>query len=234
MTKSLNNRLIWYAVALFIITNLGFYKTYLIHFPEFKNFATIHHLHGMLAMSWILMLILQPILIKYKKLEWHKWVGRLSYITMPLLLLSLFFVAREGYLRNIKTIPETEALAGLTNGIPDMFFMGTLYFLAMYHRQNTSYHIRFIAATGLMIIGPGLGRFLIVLCGFPVPLVILFMIISTTGVGIVWLIMDIRAKKSAFPMGMFVLTGMLGAFININSHSGWWLSFAKWMTNNLF
>jgi hypothetical protein len=234
MTKSLNNRLILYAIAVFIITNLGFYKTYLIHFPSFKAFATIHHLHGMLAMSWILMLVVQPIFIKFQKYEWHKWVGRVSYITMPLLLLSLFFVAREGYLRNIKTIPETEALAGLTNGIPDMFFMGTLYVLAMYHRKNTPFHIRFIAATGLMIIGPGLGRFLIVLCGFPVPIVILFMILSTTGVGIIWLIMDIRAKKSAFPMGVFVLTGVMGAFINISSHSAWWQSFAKWVVNNVY
>lgn len=234
MEKSLQNRLIYFFVFILIITFLGFYKTYIIHFPDFAGFTSAHHIHGALALSWILMLIAQPILIKRKMLDWHRLVGKISYITMPLLLLSLFFVAKAGYQRNIANMSEVEALAGLTNGMPDMFFMGSVYGLGVFFKKNTGFHLRFMSATGLMILGPGLGRFLIVFCGLPFQVVIPIMIGFSGLLGLSWLISDIRQKKSAFPMGYFLVITIMAVFINANSHSGWWLSFAKGIVTHLY
>jgi hypothetical protein len=234
MTKSLQNRLIYFFVFVLIITFLGFYKTYLIKFPTFEGFTNAHHIHGALALSWILMLIAQPILIQRKMLYWHRLVGKISYVTMPLLLLSLFFVAKAGYQRNIATMPEIEALAGLTNGMPDMVFMGSLYSLALYYKKKTAFHLRFMSATGLMILGPGLGRFLIVFCGLPFQIAIPLLISFSGLIALVWLIADIRQKKSAFPMGYFLLITLMAVFINANSHSSWWLGFAKWVVTHLY
>ncbi len=55
MSKNLNTRIFYFFVAIFIITNLGFYKTYLVHFPTVEGFAWVYHLHDMLAMAWIFM-----------------------------------------------------------------------------------------------------------------------------------------------------------------------------------
>ncbi len=234
MTKSLNNRLIYFFVLLLIISFLGFYPTYISKFPEMIGFTSAHHFHGLMALLWIFMLILQPFLIRAKKYQLHRQVGKFAYLLMPLLIASIFFVTKAGYLRNIKTMPEAKALAELTNGIPDMFSFAVLFTLGMVYSKNTGFHLRFLASTGIMMIGPGLGRFLIIAFGIPFPIVILSIILATTGAAIVWMMIDIRNKKSAFPLGVFIALGLLTGFINASGDTAWWQSFGKWWVGNFF
>jgi len=204
MEKTLQNRLLYFFVAIFIITNLGFYKTYLIHFPTFKGFAAVYHIHGMLSMAWILMLIGQAYLIRAKKYDLHRLVGKFSYVIMPLFLASVFYAAKESYLVNIKTKPQADVLANLTNGgTIDIFFLG-------------------------------LGRFVFVFLGVPFPFALIPMLLCTTGVGIVWLILDIKNKKSAFPMGVYVAIALAVMAMGIGSQSAWWQGFAKWWVETLY
>lgn len=233
MEKTLQNRIGYAFIVLLLISILGFSRTYLIKFPTFEGFTSAHHFHGLMALLWILLLIIQPFLIRAKKYELHRQVGKLGYVVMPLLIISLFFVAKATYLRNIKIMPEADALAILPNGTVEIFDFAILFILAMYYRKKTAYHLRFMASTGLMMVGPGLGR-IMVGSGLPFPVVLLTIILSTTGVALVWMIIDIRNKKSAFPMGVFVVLGLLAGFINANSHSAWWQSFAKWWVNTFF
>ena len=237
MEKTLQNRLLYFFVAIFVITNLGFYKTYLIHFPTFEGFAWVFHVHGMLAMSWILMLVTQAYLIRAKKYDLHRLVGKLSYVVMPLLLISIFFVAKESYFKKIHAgIPQANALADLTNGgtIIDIFALGIMYVLAIIYKKNVGYHLRFMAGTGLAILGPGLGRFVFAFLELPIPLALLTMLLCTTVVGIVWLIIDIINKKSAFPMGVYVVIALCMNVMGANATSAWWQSFAKWWVETLY
>ena len=235
MEKTLQNRLLYFFVAIFIITNLGFYKTYLIHFPTFEGFPWVYHVHGMLSMAWILMLIAQAYLIRAKKYDLHRLVGKLSYVIMPLFLASLFFTAKEAYLTNIKTKPQAEVLANMTNGgTIDIFFIGLIYVLAMVYKKNVGFHLRFMASTGLFILMPGLGRFIFVFCGVPFPFALIPMILCGVGIGLIWLIMDIRNKKSAFPMGIYLVITFIMNAIGIGSQSAWWQGFAKWWVETLY
>lgn len=233
MEKTLHNRIGYAFIALLIICTLGFYPTYLNKFPDFIGFSSAHHFHGLMALLWILLLIVQPFLIRAKKYELHRQVGKLGYVIMPLLVVSLFYVAKATYLKNIKIMPEADAFAILPNGTVEIFDFSILFALAMIYRQNTAYHLRFMASTGLMMVGPGLGR-MMVTAGLPFPVVILIIIFSTTGVALIWLILDIRNKKSAFPMGTFVLLGISAFLVNANSHSAWWQGFAKWWVETLY
>lgn len=234
MEKTLQNRIGYFFIGLLIITFLGFYPTYLVKFPRFEGFTSAHHFHGLMALLWILMLIVQPFLIRAKRYSLHRQVGKAAYVIMPLLMLSLFLVARAGYYRNIQVISEADTLAGLTNGIPDLVFLGILFSLGMIYRKNTAYHLRFLASTGLMMLGPGLGRLLIVATGLPVPFAIATLVLLTTGTGLVWLIVDIRQKRSPFPMGTFVGIGVIAFVLAANNHSAWWQGFAKWIATHLF
>ncbi len=234
MEKALQNRIVYLFVGILLITFLGFYPTYLSKFPTFPGFGNAHHFHGFVALLWLLLLIVQPFLIRTKRYSLHRQLGKVGYVLMPLVMLSLFGVARAGYLRNIQTMPEADALAGLTNGLPDILFLGTLFTLAMVYRKNTPYHLRFMASTGLMMLGPGLGRFLIVFCGLPFPIAIPLIILLTTGVALVWLIMDVRQKKSAVPMGVFVGIGVLAFIIGASNHSAWWQATARAVATTFF
>ena len=58
--------------AIFIILIMigiqwGFYYTYTSEFPNFKNKTNIMHIHGALLMTWMILLIVQPLLINYGK-----------------------------------------------------------------------------------------------------------------------------------------------------------------------
>lgn len=235
MEKTLQNRLLYFFVLIFIITNLGFYKTYLIHFPKFEGFAWVYHVHGMLAMAWILMLIAQAYLIRARKYDLHKLLGKLSYVIMPLFLASLFFTAKEAYLTNIKTKPQADVLANMTNGgTIDIFFIGLIYVLAMVYKKNVGFHLRFMTSTGLFILMPGLGRFIFVFLGVPFPFALIPMILCGVGIGLIWLIMDIRNKKSAFPMGIYLVITLIMNAIGIGSQSAWWQGFAKWWVETLY
>lgn len=234
MEKTLQNRIVYFFIFILLISFAGFYKTYLIKFPNFEGFTSAHHFHGVVMLTWIFMLIAQPIFIKTKNLQLHRIVGKVSYLVFPLLVVSFFLVARAGYLRNIQTISEADALASMTNGIPDMIFISILYGLGIYYKNKTSYHLRFFASIGLMILGPGLGRFLIVFCGLPFVVAIPLMIGLTSGVALIWMIIDIRSKKSFFPMATFLTIGILAMFIGANNHSNWWQSFAKWFAGTFF
>ena len=233
MEKILHNRIGYGFIVLLIISLLGFSQTYLVDFPDFKRFTTAHHFHGLMALLWILLLIVQPFLIRAKKYELHRQVGKLGYVIMPLLIISLFFVAKATYVKNLATKSEVEALAVLPNGTVEIFAFSLLFFLAMKYKKNTPYHLRFMASTGLMMLGPGLGR-LLVTNGIPFPIVIVSIILGTTGVAVVWMILDIRNKKSAFPMGVFVVIGLVAGFVNANSHAAWWQSFGKLWVSTLY
>lgn len=185
-------------------------------------------------LTWILMLIAQPVFIRTKNFRLHRIVGKASYFIFPLLVLSLFFVARASYLGNIKTVGETEALARMTTGIPDMFYLSILYGLGIYYKKKTSFHIRFFASIGLMIMGPGLGRFLIVFCGLSPMIAIPSMVAFVTLLTVGWMIADIVKKRSAFPMAIFLAINATAFIIMPNSHSAWWQAFAKWIAVNLF
>jgi hypothetical protein len=232
--SGITNRLIYFFIFLLLISFAGFYKTYLVKFPNFDGFTWAHHFHGLVMLTWIIMLIAQPIFIRTKRLEWHRLVGKASYFVFPLLLLSFFLVARAGYLRNIKTIGETEALASIGfSGIPDMFYISILYGFGIYYKKKTSYHLRFFACIGLMILGPGLGRFLITVCGMPfAALGAMVGVIALFALG--WMISDILKKKSAFPIAVFLAILATTFVIGPNSHSAWWQSFAGWIASHLF
>ncbi len=235
MSKTLQNRILYFFIAIFIITNLGFYKTYLVHFPTFEGFPWVYHLHGVLAMAWILMLIAQAYLIRAKKYSLHRLIGKLSYIVMPLFLISVFYAAKESYLTNVKIKPQADVLANLTNGgTIDILFLGLIYVLAIAYKKNIGYHLRFMVSTGLIILMPGLGRFVFVFCGIPFPFALIPMILCGVGVGIVWLIIDIKNKKSAFPMGVYLVVTLIMNAIGIGSQSAWWQGFAKWWVETLY
>ena len=225
--SGITNRLIYFFIFLLLISFAGFYKTYLVKFSNLNGFTWAHHFHGLIMQTWILMLIAQPVFIRTKNFRLHRIVGKASYFIFPLLLLSFFLVAQAAYLRNIAIESETEALAAMGfSGIPDIFYISILYGLGIYYKNKTSFHLRFFASIGLMILGPGLGRFLIAVCGLPfavVPAMIGVIALFTLG----WMIADIIKKRSAFPMAVFlgitVCTFLLGA----NTHSAWWQAFAK-------
>lgn len=235
MEKKLQNNVGFFFVGVFIMSIIGFYPTYFVHFPGFEGFSWVHHFHGFIASLWICMLIAQAFLIRYKNYALHRKIGKASYFLMPLLLFSFFLVARAMYFKNIEVNHQSEAdaLAGLSRtGIPDIFYMTILYSLAIIYKRRTAWHLRFFTCTGLMVLGPGLGRFLFThlkpevagpILGFT------FLVIP-----IIWMIIDLVKKRSPVPLLVFIAISLTAVFMSNSGHSAWWQAFAGWVAQNLF
>jgi len=234
MEKRLQNNIGYFFITVLLISILGFYPSYFKKFPVFEGLNIAHHVHGLLATLWILMLIAQAFLIRARKYALHRIVGKSSYVLMFLLLLSIYWVSRVGYYRNIQTMSEVDALAQLTNGIPDMFYIGTLYVLGMVYKKKTDWHLRFFALSGVLILLPGLGRYVGGFLAIPPPLSIILTLSITVGIPLVWLIFDICNKKSPIPIFIFLAIFFTGTFVLMSGQADWWQAIAGWLVRNIF
>jgi hypothetical protein len=92
--------------------------------------------------------------------------------------------------------------------MPAMVAFATLYSLAIINRRNTYNHMRYMIGTSLLMIGPGLGRALIVNFGMELPQSVSFESYLTIGIATALLLNDMRNKKSisAFAIVLTVVT----------------------------
>jgi hypothetical protein len=144
------------------LLHIGFSKTYIRFFPTFEGFKAAQHFHGMMMISWLLMLLVQPILILKGKTKLHRRVGTLSYVLAPLVLLSIYLVIRSRYHVYLEQGGQTKGvIAWLSLNFRMMVFFAVLYFLAIYYRYRPALHARYMCSTAFLLIGPGLVRLLI-------------------------------------------------------------------------
>jgi hypothetical protein len=150
MEKAYKN-LGYFLILLVPLTLLGFYKTYFNQFPVFNDNTNIFiHLHAIIASIWILMLIAQPLLIRYKKNAWHKKIGRFSYLVFPLLILSFF----PQMIRLINSEHQVFVFFPLADSV----LLMVCYSLAIYYRKNPALHMRYMIGSALVFLGPTIGR----------------------------------------------------------------------------
>lgn len=154
---------------LFILAHVGFYKTYISHFPGFKDYVRpdgrqfhfywVMHFHGMMMIGWLLMLLIQPILILKGKVRVHRLVGRLSYVLAPLVLLTMYLVTRASLDRVVAPEEQAAVVARrMALDVPLIIFFAILYILAIVYRHRTLLHSRYMCSTAFMLIGPPLSR----------------------------------------------------------------------------
>lgn len=157
MTKTYRNTAI-FIILILVAVQWGFYKTYTSQFPNFRNMTPVIHIHGVLLMSWLLLLIAQPLLIHYRKPKLHRNIGKVSFVLGPLIIIFLFLVGRGGYWRGVGVIPENENLSFMVLDIRGFISFAIFWALAMYYRKKPDTHMRYMIATGIVGIGPGVGR----------------------------------------------------------------------------
>ncbi|MGZ3812368.1 MAG: hypothetical protein ACXVB0_14180 [Mucilaginibacter sp.] len=158
-TESGYKNVSWLFVAIFGIVVLGFFKTYFGLFPSFNNVTAIQHIHGLLFTTWFVLLFVQPLLIRYHKYQAHRIIGRFTYVLVPCIIVSIHFIAREAYLNGVAAHkPRADILAGTYFQTYQIFDFAVLYLLAIINKHRTPYHMRYMIATSLAIVGAGMRR----------------------------------------------------------------------------
>ena len=160
----------WFLI-LYPLSIIAFYNSYI--GIILQPMVPIIHIHFILMILWMGMLVAQPFLIKYKKLSVHRAIGKVSYLLVPLVLLSSFLMMRFSHYRDIATL-KSQAQKGLNDfsdvrilelaaeyrALPFIWFAWfvVFYILAIINRRKPTIHARFMLATGLALLGPIIDR----------------------------------------------------------------------------
>lgn len=156
-------------LLLLVLAHIGFYKTYIRHFPGFADYITpagrkyhytwVIHLHGMMMIGWLLMLLLQPFLILKGKVKFHREAGRLSYVLAPLILFSMYLVTSSALHRELAQDRQIAVVAKrMALDVPLIVFFAILYLLAIFYTHKPALHSRFMCSTAFILISPPLSR----------------------------------------------------------------------------
>jgi RsiW-degrading membrane proteinase PrsW (M82 family) len=215
-----------FVIVIMIGIQWGFYRTYTSEFPNFINKTTTIHIHGVLLMMWMVLLIVQPLLISTGRAKLHRTVGKVSYVLGPLIIIYLFLIGKGAYGRSIGQISEQENLGTMVLDIRGLVTFAIFWAMAMFYRKDSASHMRYMIATGIVFIGPGVGRGLISL-GVEFPTAI--MITDLVDLAIVGFLLgyDIYRKKNYKPFLVVFIVFLIGALLWQLRDSAAWQSFAK-------
>ena len=232
--NTMQHNIVFLFIGIWLCAIIGFHKTYTIQFPQFKGFQWEQHFHGAMLMSWFLMLIIQPLLIRFNKNNIHRSLGKISFVLAPLVCYSIFLVTRMVYFREITNRPMDSVLGQLSLDIPTIFIFGLFFTLAMINRKNSAVHMRYMIATSLLMIGPGLGRALIIFGGIPFPISVSIVYFISEILAVLFLINDIRKGSNVKPFLTITIVLIVNHLCWSFQSAGWWQSIAKWFVTHTF
>jgi hypothetical protein len=214
-----------YFLAVMVITIVAFFPSY---FNRLGQTDAAHHLHGITASLWLLMLVVQPFLYARGLLQWHRRLGKFSFVLAPLIVLSALIMirsmlqAREVY---PPLIPYQLAFIDFFTLLLFIYF----YAQAIIHRKKIHLHSRFLVCTVLGPLIPTLTRFFFILIpavdSFDKSLNLSYAVVEIILVALIW--DDKRRgciqKPYVIALGLFLVQHV---FMNFASNWLWWRS---WM-----
>lgn len=220
----------YYFIALALTAIAGFWPSYFGKLGGRSELTGYMHVHALMMTLWVGALIVQPILIKNKKLSVHRLIGKATYIVLPLVYLSVILLAHS---RTKILSPE---IWGINLFVPfkDLFIITVFYTIAIVYKNNSAIHGRAMIATGLACIEPALVRFVAYAIfpgsqGIEVYLVTLGIIY---GIVVALMILE-RNQKSGrwvFPL-LLLLFVTVHTLVILEMPVPLWVGFAKWFVS---
>ncbi len=196
----------YFFLILFAFVLGGFYKTYFGLIPKFDQSTTwLVHVHAALLTCWVALLIVQPLLIRYKKTKLHKLIGKFTYVLAPLIVCSMIGMMLKGVTEVTEKLTPLIILASIKFALFDCLMFSTFYTLAVIRRKNFQQHGAFMIATGLIFINPSLARLLFFLGHLPFNVAEVIAVILID-ICVLSLLLYFRKKKlSTKPYGFLLL-----------------------------
>lgn len=187
-------KIYWLFIFIFLCLPFGF-KRYVFSLSGGNQRHILIHLHAILMLLWCALLIIQPLLLRHKKLHIHKRIGKLSYVLAPLLIVSMIAMIKLSYLQGQATMTEKENLNNLLLPFSQTILFGVYYVFAMLNKNKLKAHMRFILVSSLTLLGPTIGRFDFSFTGFDLDAVNISLLVMEL-ILILCIIYDLRQQKN--------------------------------------
>ncbi len=140
----------------------GFWIPYLSEIPRFDASITAAvHIHAVLLFSFLLLLIVQPLLIRHGAFSTHRILGKMSNILIPFVLIFSVAMLFKDYREHLSD-GATAAFARNAEFLSSaqLLLFGTLYGLAIasIRRREVPTHMRYMICIVLVLLPAGLAR----------------------------------------------------------------------------
>jgi hypothetical protein len=171
MNKVLLPKTAWYLMILIPLTFVGFYPSY---FAKLLTpLPAIFHIHTFFMVAWIGLGLTQPILIHQNKIEMHRRLGKISFVLMPLVVLTIYMMIRHSYYEELERLGSNAirekynlsqddvhlyAAAHEIKAIIALIWLMIFYLLGIVYRKKVLYHATYMLAAILVLLGPALDR----------------------------------------------------------------------------
>lgn len=214
---------LYFLLAMAVII-AGFFPSF---FNNLQQTDLLHHIHGISATAWLLLLVIQPLLYSRRQMAVHRKLGKLSFVLVPLLLFGGFKMVQL-MIRRQAEYPPMEAFRLSFIDVVTMIMFVFFYVMAIYHRSTTALHARYMAATVILLIPPGLTRLLLRMPGidsFTKGLNINFILIE---IALLLLLLDDKKRDGTFSRPYLIVTAVivfLHATLPFARHWLWWQNF---------
>jgi uncharacterized membrane protein len=152
----------YFLLILVAFVAAGFYKPYFSLIPNFNaDITPLVQAHAILLMSFVALLVAQPLLIRNKQKEFHKILGKLTYFLMPLLVASCVGVIFKEYDEALSRAGSVElARRSIFSDAAQLFLLVVFYLLAVLNQRNVPVHMRYMIAVALIVAPAGIARVL--------------------------------------------------------------------------
>ena len=149
-------------LALLPIFVAGFWIPYFSEIPHFDSTITLPvHVHAVLLFTFLGLLIVQPLAIRYKAFSTHRVLGKLSNILMPFILAFSVAMLLKEYREHLA---DGASLAVARNdeflSAVQLLLLATMYGLsiASIRRRDVVAHMRYMICIVLILLPAGLAR----------------------------------------------------------------------------
>ena len=216
---------LWLLLPL-IVTFLGFFPSY---FSQLPTTGIGHHVHGITATLWMLLLISQPYLYAKNKMSLHRLMGKLSMILVPILIFTGLVMVHK-----MMTGGKYPPLLAYQLGFIDFYVLtqfAVFYILAIRNVKHTEYHSRWMISTVFGPLIPALTRlmfWMFTVQGFGLALNISYSLVELAL--LIMILGEYRkgVRNHVYPIALLV---MVVQHILMNFAADWpfWQSFMDWI-----
>lgn len=144
----------------FVITMMGFWPSF---FRRLGDTDPGHMIHGISATLWMIIPVVQAWLISRQNYVFHRWIGRITFLLVPVFVLSGLYMIKV-----MLSSPDDPILAGPLReklafiDLGAMLFFITVFGLALknIYQRNVKAHAQYMTCTILSVLEPSFERIL--------------------------------------------------------------------------
>lgn len=215
-----------YHLGLLVLAAVAFWPSYLSRLGAQTGYV---HLHAATATLWLLLLVAQPLAMRTRRRQLHRFLGRVSYGVAAAVVLSIVLLAHSR-IRGLDgpAFGFQSYILYLQLSLAALFALS--YGLAVATRRTASLHARFMICTGLTLIDPIMIRLLMWADSTPAWNYQWATFGITDAILVGFIVLDRHTRR-----GRWVFPLMLGVFVAAQAPAllgftgtGAWQTFARW------